>query len=541
MMAGGPLRDVAMRVVLLWGWRRALVAALAGAAGALALAPLHVLPALLLSLTLAVWLLDGAMVGRRRLGFGKLRSAFVVGWCFGFGYHLAGLWWLGAAFIVDSDEFLWALPLGVLGVPAGLALFHGLGFLLARLLWSERAARVLALAAGLGFSEWLRSTVLTGFPWNLYGQMLAGTDVLAQGASLFGVHGLTVLAIAIGAAPAVLGTGETPWQRWRPLLAAGLAIAVLAGYGAWRLGGETAFVKGVKLRVMQPNVLQRDKNRMRAGEDVLAAYLRLSDRATGPTSSGIADVTHLIWPETPFPFLLAREPAALQQLAGALRPGGTMLITGAIRAEAASATDGRQRYFNSVHVVAPDGTIASSYDKLHLVPFGEYLPFHDLLTRLGLRQFVHAPGGFEAGRRRAPLAAGTAPAFLPLICYEAIFPDLRQSDGRRPGWLLNVTNDGWFGITSGPHQHLAQARLRAVEQGLPLVRAANTGISAVFDGHGRTVARLPLGVEGVLDSGLPLALAPPPYVWWGDRAMWALLALACVFGGWRGRVAGLRR
>jgi apolipoprotein N-acyltransferase len=497
------MERLAHRILLLWGWQRMLVAALAGALGALALAPVYVWPALIVSLTVAVWLLDGSVVDRRAASLPTLRSAAVIGWWFGFGYHIAGLWWLGAAFIVESEEFLWALPLGVLGLPAALALFHALGFALAAVLWSSNPVRILALSVGLTVAELLRGHVLTGFPWNLYGQVFGVTDVSAQGAALVGVYGLTFLAIAIAAAPASIATGKTALSRFAPAVLALVVLSGLLAYGIRRLpDGPSDTVAGVKIRMMQPNVSQREKNRPRGGQEVLSRYLALSDRSTGPTSSGIADVTHLIWPESAFPFLLSREPQALSQIAALLKPGRTTLITGAVRAEDGGA--GREdRYFNSIHVVLPDGVIGDSYDKVHLVPFGEYLPFQTLLQRLGLRQFVNAPGGFEAGASRKALSIPGLPPAAPLICYEAIFP-ASVASAPRPGFLLNVTNDAWFGMTTGPHQHFAQARMRAVEQGLPLIRAANTGISAVFDAYGRTLQSLPLGAEGVIDTALPV-------------------------------------
>jgi apolipoprotein N-acyltransferase len=224
----------------------------------------------------------------------------------------------------------------------------------------------------------------------------------------------------------------------------------------------------------------------------------------------LADVNVLVWPESAFPFILSRDPQALAQIGGFLPPG-TVLVTGAARQEdGASADDAK--YFNAVQVVARGGIILDSYDKLHLVPFGEYLPFATLFERLGLHQFVHVPGGFEPGNFRNLLVVPGLPPTVPLVCYEAIFPGevLQYSEDRtRPGLILNVTNDGWFGRTAGPYQHFAQARLRAIEEGLPIIRAANTGISAIIDPYGRVLSQIPLGQEGVLDGNLPQKISPP--------------------------------
>lgn len=515
---------LADRVILAWGWPRRLIALVAGATGALALPPLDLWPLIVVPMTVAVWLIDGS-VGTSRGE--RLRSALWAGWWWGFGFFLAGLWWLGAAFLVEADKFAWAMPLGVVALPAGLAIFPALGFAAARLAWSPGSGRILTLAVALALSEWLRGHVLTGFPWNVYGMMLAGQPWLAQFASVVGLYGLTLIAVALGAAPATIATGKPGPDRWRAPAAALLVLCALLGYGAWRIpAAPSPLVAGVKLRLMQPNLPQDAKFNPENGEAILNQYLALSDRATGPRTLGVQDVTHLIWPESAFPFLLGHTPGALSRIA-ALLPPNTTLITGAARAGTALPGESRPPIFNSVQVVDDNGVIAASYDKVHLVPFGEYLPaaLEKVIRGVGLSEFVAIPGGFTAGTRRTPLAIRGLPPASALICYEAVFPGEAQPDGPRPGFMLNLTNDGWFGQTSGPYQHFAQARLRTVEQGLPLVRVANTGISAVVDGYGRTLASLPLGSEGVLDAGLPRSISAPPYAQFGD-VIFAGLAVA---------------
>ena len=329
--------------------------------------------------------------------------------------------------------------------------------------------------------------------------------MLAQAAALIGLWGLTFLAVAIFATPAVIADDASDTRRrFLPLGLALVTLAALAMYGTLRLSRTpTSFVDGVQLRIMQPNLQQDEKFNYGAKQRVMARYLALSDRATGPQTSGMRDVTHLIWPESAFPFFLAREPDALAQIADLL-PNGSVLITGGVRpADAAPTARGNARAYNSVYMIDHDGTILSVYDKVHLVPFGEYLPFQPFLEKLGLMQLTKVQGGFLAGDRHRTYAVPRAPRMLPLICYEIIFPGEVVPAGERPGWLLNVTNDGWFGISTGPYQHLQQARVRAIEEGLPLVRAANTGISAIVDPLGRIVKSLPLGTEGVIDGPLP--------------------------------------
>jgi apolipoprotein N-acyltransferase len=291
---------------------------------------------------------------------------------------------------------------------------------------------------------------------------------------------------------------------------------------------------------MQPNLSQDAKFRPEYRDAILDRYLSLSDRATSPQNTGLADVTHLIWPESAFPFILGRDAQALARIGSAL-PTQTTLITGAARMDSSRIEPRRvgersSAVFNAVQVVGSGGAILDSSDKAHLVPFGEYLPFSGLLNRLGLRQFVSIPGGFESGAWRKALAVPGLPLVSPLICYEAIFsgevmpPTAPAGAGNLPAVLLNLTNDGWFGAFGGPQQHFMQARLRSIEEGLPLVRAANTGISAIVDAYGRVLEELPVGIEGVLDGKLPARIGPTFFARFGNLAALAiwLMMLATV-------------
>lgn len=496
-----PIEALSERVVLASGGRRALVAVLAGAASALAMPPFSVWPILALTFPVAVWLIDGAS-GRTALR--TLLSAAGAGWCFGFGYFLAGLWWIGSAFLVDAEIFGWLLPFAVAGLPAGLALLHALGFALARMMWSGGPVRILAFAAAVGVAETLRGHVLTGFPWNSFGYALADQLWLGQFASVVGVEGLTFVALAVFAAPATLADARPA----RPLLTgAALALVFLAAFGGQRLArAETAFNDAISVRAIQPEIPQDMKSQDAARDTIMDAYVALSDEARGPEARGFADATLTVWPESAFPFLLSRTPEAMARIGASLAPG-TTLATGAVRGERRADGSGAD-FWNSIHLLGDDGSIVATYDKLHLVPFGEYLPFQSFLESLGLEQLTRQKGGFSAGSRANLIALPQGPRFRSLICYEAIFPEEIAGTEDRPDFLLNVTNDAWFGHTPGPWQHAAQARVRAVEQGLPLVRSANGGVSMVVDAYGRVVASLPLGQRGVVDSSLPLAIAP---------------------------------
>jgi apolipoprotein N-acyltransferase len=494
------------------------------------MAPFNAWPVLFFTFPVVVWLIDGTGAGRLR----GVPAAAWTGWFFGFGYFVPGLYWIGYAFLVDAPTFAWLMPFAVLGLPAYLALFPAFGFALARLIWTRDASRILALAVSLTLSEWLRGQVLTGFPWNAFGYALSEPLALAQTASLVGLWGLTFLAVAIFASPAVLVDGTSRGRKgWLAPLAAAVLLIAMGAFGTVRLSMHpTRTVANVRLRIMQPDLQQDVKFNYSAKAAVMQKYLTLSDRASGPQSTGVGDANILIWPESAFPFFLTREPDAIAQIANLLSKGA-VLITGSVRAPDLPPGLRITRAYNSIYVIDHDGSVLSVYDKLHLVPFGEYLPFQDWMEKLGFEQLTRIQGGFIPGAIRRSLPIPGAPRALPLICYEAIFPGDIASPGDRPGWIINLTNDGWFGISTGPYQHLQQARLRAIEQGLPVVRAANTGISAVIDPMGRIVARLGLGIEGVLDSSLPSANPPTFYARLGDIPAAAIIALALILVIWR--------
>ena len=521
-------------VVLSEGWRRRLVALVCGAVGGLALPPFGLVPAIAVPMIAAVWLLDSTPAPGRGARSRVVVQAAHDGWWLGFGYFGAGLWWLGSAFLVEADQFLWALPFGVLGLPAMLAAFMALGFAAAKCLWSPAPSRVFALAAALGASEWLRSVLFTGFPWNNFGMALGGNLILAQSAALVGLTGLTFIAIAIAAAPAVLADKR---DRSTALpVSAFAALALLITYGAARLHfGAAPAATGAVIRIMQPNVPQAERFGPDAMRSILDGYMELSTVKTSNQPEGLAGVTHLVWPDSAFPGVISRDPEALRLL-GQFLPVTTTLITGAARSEPA----GRGwSYFNSIHVIQSGGLILDTYDKTHLVPFGEYLPFRKRLESLGLRQFIAVPGGFEPGVRNEPLRTPGLGLILPLICYEAIFPGAssRLAGPERPVALVNLTNDGWFGRTPGPYQHFAQARLRAIEEGLPMVRAANSGVSAIIDPYGRVVSSLGLDLAGVVDGRLPGSIAPPPFSRapaWPPMVLLAIFLLSALVGR-RGR------
>lgn len=513
----GPVRRLAGTLAALSGWRRLLLAGLLGAVAAGALPPVYAVPLLLPAFCGALWLLDGAASGRQ---------AALTGWAFGTGYFAVGLYWVGIAFLVDAERFGWAMPFAVGGLAAGLALFVALAFWLtdqaARRWRLTGIARLFVFAGAWLLGEGLRAWLFTGFPWNLLGTVWAFSAAPLQPAALGGIWLLSLLTALAAGAPAAL-TAPARRPALQGLVVLLLVLLPLAGWGAgaWRLAAApepgSATVDGVRLRLVQPSIPQELKWRA----DQRAAHLRLLARLSQVPAD--AAPTIIIWPETAVPYLLAAEPQLRQELAGLVPPGG-YLITGAPRVDP---QDPQGAIWNSLHVLDGEGAVVGTYDKAHLVPFGEYTPLRPLL---GLAKLTVGARDFSAGPGPVSLALPGLPAFSPLICYEVIFPGAVKPGAAAPppGWLLNLTNDAWFGDSSGPYQHFASARVRAVEEGLPLVRAANNGISAVIDPYGRVVARTSLDERVFIDLELPEpATKRTPFSYLGNLLYLAELLLTC--------------
>jgi apolipoprotein N-acyltransferase len=507
-IAPAPLRRLALRIGGLSRGRRHLLAALLGVLATGALPPLFAVPLLVPAFTGLVWLLDGAATRGR---------AFWLGWSFGAGFFASGLYWICNALLVDPVRFGWMIPFALFGLGGGLGLFTGAATWLASLPRARGMARVLLLAAAWSALEWLRGHVLTGFPWNLIATTWGLSDLTMQPAAWIGAYGLGLLTVLVAALPAVLADEAPAAARWRAVAAGVLGFALVIGVGAARVPSQaTPVVPDVLLRIVQADIAQTLKARRDLMEENLQRHIRLT---TGP---GFERVTAVIWPETAVPFAIGIDTAHRRALMPAI-PAHGLLLTGVVRVERGPGVP--FRFFNSLAVLDHAGDIVGTYDKHHLVPFGEYVPFH-LRALFDLSKITPGSADFSAGPGPATLAIAGLPPFSPLICYEAIFPEEVVAAGRRPAWLLNVTNDGWFGISSGPHQHFISARFRAVEQGLPLVRAANTGISAVVDPYGRIIAALGLGQWGVIDAPLPVPLSETIYGRFGDLTLAALLLIA---------------
>lgn len=498
------MTTVAHRLAALVGWRRLGVATVAGAATIFAFPPFSVTPILWVCFPVLLWLLDGCRTWR---------AAGFTGWAFGAGYFVTGLYWMTSAFYVDADAF------GVFAVPAVGSLSIAMGLFIAVVCAAahliapahpdemsyDRAAvtarRVLLFASAWCLVEWIRSWIFTGLPWNPLGLVWSETRTpvglpVAQVATLIGTYGLSFLTVLVAAAPAVLGYAPRLRQAWWTAAAPVLGLIVVGTGGAVRLSlAGNDVVPNVKFRLVQANISQVDRGRPSLWADQLNEHVRLS------TEGRPADVTHVVWGEAAVAFFLNIDENARRASGQAVPPGG-FLITGGDRG---LMEEGKEAVYNSLYALTPEGDIAAVYDKTHLVPFGEYTPLRNLVP---FDELTGMTGGFASGTGLTTLALPGLPPFSPLICYEIIFSGNVIAKGApRPQWMLNLTNDAWFGMSLGPYQHFAQARMRAIEEGIPVVRTANTGISAVIDGYGRVPALIPLGTRGVLDAALPVPAA----------------------------------
>ncbi|MBK8907838.1 MAG: apolipoprotein N-acyltransferase [Rhodospirillales bacterium] len=514
----GALERSRATVTELQGWRRYGVAFLLGAMAVAALPPLHVWPAVVPAFMGLYWLIDSAQ---------RRRGGLWAGWWFGAGYFVFGLYWVVNAFIVRGGGFIWAGPFAVVGLAALLACFPAVAGGATRWLRWRGIGGIVVFAAAWTVAEWLRGWVLTGFPWNLVGTIWTASDPMMQVTAVIGTLGLSLVTVAAASIPAALADPALSWRRG--VLATGIATSVLvvswAG-GAARLAaaGDTETVPGIYLRLIQPSIPQEQKWRRDELDAHLVAQLKLGYQGRG--TGGEAAPTHVIWGETAAPLFLAEDPERLA-LIGRFTPPGGLTILGTLRRT--PDTESLQ-IWNSLYAVNDQGAIVGTYDKSHLVPFGEYVP---LRSWLGFAKVTTGSTDFSSGDGPTTLDLPGLPPASPLICYEVIFPGRVTEPSRRPDWLLNLTNDAWYGISPGPYQHFAAARLRAVEEGLPLVRVANSGVSAIVDPFGRTVASLDLGKVGSLDGPLPRPLAAPtPYARFGDGVV-LVMVLAAGLIGWR--------
>lgn len=500
-------------------WRARGLALLSGLAAALAHPPFGFLPGLL-GYAVLLWLLD-AIDGPR-----PLRSAFLRGWLMGLSYFGLGTWWIAEAFMVDAANQGWMAPFAVAAMAAGMALFWGLAAVLYRLVRPAGVRRVLVFAGAFAALEWMRGHILTGFPWNLPGETWRAGSAVSQFAAVVGAYGLTWITLAIAAAPGVWRDGKR--GRWTVGAAVAILLALYAGgaisLSSTRVGASHA---PMTVRIVQADIPQESKWDAGRFAQIVQAYVSLTAK---PHAGKPADI--VVWPEGALPLAINdyMVPGSWvrQAIVDALQPGQLLLI-GGYRYEG---PPDKPVYYNSLVALrrdASDVEVVGIYDKHRLVPFGEYLPADALMTRLGVKSMAHLGDGFATGPRPAPLRIAPDLLVQPLICYESLFPRLAQpAPGVRA--IVNVSNDAWFGVTSGPLQHLNLASYRAIESGLPIIRATPTGVSALIDARGRIVddRKLNLGQSGVIDGVLPAPTRPTPFDKLGH---WPFLLLLLVSVG----------
>ncbi len=411
------------------------------------------------------------------------KSIFKDIFCFGFGLGGFSTSWIANALMIDGGQFAYLIPLAFIGMGILFGLFYAIPAVLSTF-YPSGIRQLLAFSALFTIFEWVRSWFLTGFPWNLLGSVWENTLPILQSASVWGVYGLSFLTVFVCGSLAFLP------QKKIPTFAGILLICLyIAGFGRlYTATNDTIW--GIKLRLVQPNIAQTLKWDPNEAENSFSKIMRLSRQNN-------EDISHVIWPESAVPFIVNQNDGERPRLMQALQQGGT-LILGGLRAD-----KDKKSYANSLFVLDDFANIQAHYDKSHLVPFGEYVPLRDLIP---IDKIVPLPFDFLEGKGPQTLYVQKTPPFSPLVCYEVIFSGRVARKDKRPDWLVNVTNDGWYGISAGPYQHLGMAKMRAVEEGLPLARAANTGISAVFDGYGRVIGQTRLGTEEVLDTPLPVPL-----------------------------------
>ena len=494
---------------VLTGWRRRLLALVLGTLLAAALPPFNLLPGAVVAFSGLAWLISG-----HRRGAGAL----IDGWWFGCGYSAAAFYWIANALLVNPQAHAWFYPLALLAIAGGFALFPAAAASLAAMVPGRRA-RIVALGVAWLVLEWIRSWLLTGFPWNLVGTSLAFSDSLIQGGALGGPWLLGAIVLTVSLAPAAVA----PADRFTPRrLAGGLAVSITVIALAWAAGElrlrNSDNASGPVVRLVQPHIEQNLKWERALLDEHFARQMALSSlRPVGEAPVAV------IWPEAAVPHTLLAKPAVLSAFAAAAPPGG-VIMSGAIRAVARA--DGELEARNSLIVFSRKGPV-TVHDKYRLVPFGEYVPLREVLP---IGAITPAARDMTPGTGPATIRLASLPDFGALICYEIIFPSGITDPLRPPRWLLNITNDAWFGISSGPYQHFQAARLRAVEQGVPVVRVANTGISGVIDAFGRVVASMPLGHRGILDVALPAPLEhPTPWSLYGNWTLLIVLLPGLVF------------
>tara|TARA_R110000868_G_scaffold45045_3_gene149898 strand:+ start:41734 stop:43344 length:1611 start_codon:yes stop_codon:yes gene_type:complete len=496
------------QITELSGWRLALLLLVTGAVSSLAMAPLYAWPLLIPGLGILLWTVDGA-----RGTSCPLRAAFWRGLLFGFGYFLAGMFWLAYAFITRGPDFIFLIPFAVPALAALLAAFWG-GAMVSYAALAQRSEwRVLVFAVSIAVFEWLRGHVFGGLPWNMPAYAWPAGGPMSQTASVFGVYGLSFLTVLMLVTPALVVGSAITVRRVMPVLAGMFIFLSLFTFGVLRLGmPDPGIEPGVRLRIVQAGLTQEEKWGEGGVELARDRYLALT------AAPGLDEVTHILWPEGALPTYMLEDDGQTLSLIGEMFSHDQVLIAGITRR---AVEDEGELYYNALAVLRYQGgtpRLVGLYDKVLLAPFGESIPLSGLLSAIGLSEFTRLQ--FTPGPGPVVMEIPGAPSMMPLICYEGIFPDFVRSGAPRPAWMFNLSNDAWFGDTSGPRQHVNQARYRSIETGVPMIRAAARGVSGVIDAVGRMPVVIDPQAEGAFDVDLPRPIAATLYSLWGDLPFW---------------------
>lgn len=479
------------------------LAFLCGLLSVLALPPFEQIYVGFISFPIFVLVLDGAK---------SHKGAFWCGWAFGFGYFLAGLYWISNALLIDSEKFLWLVPFAASGLPAFLAFFIAAPALLYKILAEKNhPARIVMLVTLLVLFEGLRGILFTGFPWNLFGYMITSSLVLSQSAAAIGIYGLSFCALLLYFIP-VWWIQKQPRWCWGVFFIAGIMFI----FGAIRLHTPLPSAESIEVRLIQANIPQEEKYAGINKRDHIRKHIDLS---LLPREK---PYDLLIWPETAVSYALNQEPMLRKSL-GSLLYKESYLITGALSIEQSEEMDSF-RLYNGIFVLDSKGEIKDFYAKSKLVPFGEYVPFRNTL---GLQRITGEGIDFSQGEGLRTLFAGKI-SFSPLVCYEAIFPGKVVNQRHVPPRLIiNLTNDAWYGNSAGPYQHLAIARVRAIEEGRVLIRVANSGFTAIYNPLGQEIFKSTLFQEQVVDQSVILSELKPPYSLLGNLWLFIFMGVIC--------------
>lgn len=467
-----------------------LLAFLLGGVAVQALPPFYHWYVLFISFSGLLWLITTAQ---------DKKQTFALGYWFGFAYFAFGLFWVNNALLVNPEKTGWLIPVTFMASGAFFGVFFGIPTLLTCLA-KTKLAKYFALAAWIVVFEWIRSWILTGFPWNLIGTSLSFNLNLIQLSSVIGTYGLSLLVILATSAPALYKNPLTLKHIIIPLSVPVTIICLLYYYGTYRIADLTDVeTSSVKIRLVQPNIPQSIKWSEDLREKHFQKYLNLS--SSQPTD----DISMIIWSETASPYPLDLDKNAASRASKILKENA-YLTTGVIRYQ--NDYYGGWKPYNSSLIINHNGNIEDFYDKSHLVPFGEYIPLRQWLPDI-IRPVTNIISNLEAGTGPKIIKLGSLPPFSIQICYEIIFPHQIINPAEKPEWLINLTNDGWYGISSGPYQHLVSTQMRAIEEGLTIVRSTGSGISAVINRYGKIIDDLGLNKEGLLDVSLPQKLTTP--------------------------------